>query len=1172
MRSFVHLHVHTEYSLLDGSARITELIESVKKMGMKAIAITDHGGMFGVIDFYKCAKKQGIKPIIGCEVYTANRTMYDKDPVKDKTPGHLVLLAKNRTGYKNMMKIVSLGYVDGFYYKPRIDSSVLEKYHEGIIALSACLAGSVQRHLMNQDYQTAKAEAVKLSEIFGEDHFYLELQDHGLEEQRLINEQLLKMNKETGIPLVATNDIHYLRKEDAEVHDILLCIQTGKTVEEKDRLKFPSNEFYLKSPEEMERIFPYALEALDNTIKIADVCNVEFDFNQIHLPNYDVPNNYEAKDYLRELCTKGLMERYGTAAEGLKERLEYELKTIEDMGYVEYFLIVWDFIRYAKENGIMVGPGRGSAAGSIVAYTLGITDIDPIKYNLIFERFLNPERVSMPDIDIDFCFERRQEVIDYVVRKYGKEKVAQIITFGTMAARAAIRDVGRAVNMPYAQVDTIAKQIPFQLGMTIDKALEMNKTLKEMYDTDEQARYLIDAARAVEGMPRHASTHAAGVVISKEAINEYVPLYMHDNGITTQFTMGTLEELGLLKMDFLGLRNLTVIRDALELIERNHGLKIDFSKMEYHEKEVYELISRGETLGVFQLESTGMRQFMKDLKPDCFEDIIAGISLFRPGPMDSIPKYIENKNHPDRVKYLHPKLEPILNVTYGCLVYQEQVMQVVRDLGGYSYGRSDLVRRAMGKKKMDVMEKERQYFIYGKVDEEGNIEIPGCVRNGVPEHSANQIYDDMIDFAKYAFNKSHAAAYAVLGYQTAYLKYHYPVEFMAALLTSIMGNSAKVAQYIQDCKKKNIAILSPSVNSSNAKFTVENEKIRFGLLAVKNVGLGVIEAIVKARAEKGKFTSFIDFCEKVEASELNKRAIESLIKAGAFDNLGANRAQLLAIYEKVLEGIQQDRRRNLNGQVSMFQSYDEILSDTVKEDILPDVADFPPKIRLAMEKEVLGLYISGHPLAEFENEIKQISNMNTGDFMEAGEEQNGISVEDGAFVRLAGMINHRLNKTTKNNHLMAFLTLEDLYGVAEVVVFPKIFDKYMNLLYEDNVVVVEGRLNVKEEEEPKIIADKISPLVKKAEVTQPSTVDKKIAPKKLYLKISKEKDYSKIIEHIKSVLGNWKGSVPVYLFLEEQNKKMQANKELWVMLSDDLIRELEDILGKDCVKVWDHMI
>ncbi len=750
MRDFVHLHVHTEYSLLDGATRIKDMIKTVKELGMRSIAITDHGSMFGVIDFYKECKKHGIKPIIGCEVYTASRTMKDKDPIKDKRMGHLVLLAKNQVGYQNLIKVVSLGYVEGFYYKPRIDLSVLQKYSEGVIALSACLAGEVQQYLLQNNYEEAKKQAKRLQEIFGEDNFYLELQDHGIKEQKIVNEQLILLSNETSIPLVATNDVHYLKKEDAPIHDVLLCIQTAKTIDDEDRMKFPTHEFYLKSPQEMEELFPYAKEALDHTVKIADLCNVEFDFNQMHLPNYEVPQQYTAKEYLRRLCEEGLKRRYKDITKDLEERLEYELKTIETMGYVEYFLIVWDFIRYAKENNIMVGPGRGSAAGSIVSYTLEITDIDPIKYNLIFERFLNPERISMPDIDIDFCIERRQEVIDYVVRKYGKEKVAQIITFGTMAARAAIRDVGRAMNISYGEVDAIAKQIPMQLGITIDKALEINPSLKDIYSKDEKAKRLIDVARAVEGMPRHASTHAAGVVISKKAIDEYVPLYVHNEGVTTQFTMGTLEELGLLKMDFLGLRNLTVIRDALESIKRNYGVEIDFSTMPYTDSKVYNLITKGDTLGVFQLESAGMRQFMKELKPDCFEDIVAGISLYRPGPMDSIPKYIEYKNNPQKIQYLHPKLEPILNVTYGCLIYQEQVMQIVRELGGYSYGRSDLVRRAMGKKKMEVMEEERKYFIYGKEDENGNIEIAGCIRNGVDEKIANQIYDDMIDFAKYA--------------------------------------------------------------------------------------------------------------------------------------------------------------------------------------------------------------------------------------------------------------------------------------------------------------------------------------------------------------------------------------------------------------------------------------
>ncbi|MFZ5966442.1 MAG: DNA polymerase III subunit alpha [Bacillota bacterium] len=1153
MRDFVHLHVHTEYSLLDGSARISKLIELTKELGMKAIAITDHGCMFGVIDFYKQAVKHGIKPIMGCEVYTAPRTMYDRDPVKDKGLGHLVLLAKNINGYKNIMKIVSLGYTEGFYYKPRIDMDTLMKHGSDIVALSGCLAGRVQQYILNHDYQGAKEEALKLESIFGKGNFYLELQDHGIEEQKDVNHYLVKLSKETGIPLVATNDVHYLRKQDADVHDVLLCIQTGKTVDEEERLKFPTQEFYLKTPDEMAEIFPYALEALDNTVKIGEMCNVEFAFNQIHLPKYDVPEAMDADVYLRQLCDKGLKDRYHEITHELQERLDYELSVIEGMGYVEYFLIVWDFIRYAKENNIMVGPGRGSAAGSIVSYALGITDIDPIKYNLIFERFLNPERITMPDIDIDFCYERRQEVIDYVIDKYGKDKVAQIITFGTMAARAAIRDVGRAINMSYASVDAIAKQIPFQIGMTIDKALEINKTLKDMYESDEQAKYLIDVARAVEGMPRHASTHAAGVVISKEAIDEYVPLYNHENGVSTQFTMGTLEELGLLKMDFLGLRNLTVIRDAISLIEKDHGVLIDFSKMSYDDKKVYELISRADTLGVFQLESGGMRQFMKELKPDCFEDIIAGISLFRPGPMDSIPKYLEYKNNPQKVQYLHPKLKPILNVTYGCFVYQEQVMQVVRDLGGYTYGRSDLVRRAMGKKKMDVMEQERHYFIYGKIKDNGEIEIPGCIRNGVPEEVGNKIFDEMIDFAKYAFNKSHAAAYAVLGYQTAYLKQYYPVEFMAALLTSIMGNTSKVAEYIQDCKRMGIEILPPSVNASMAKFTVENGKIRFGLLAVKNVGLSVIDAIVLARESKGRYMSFTDFCQKVDSKEINKRAIESLIKCGAFDNLGGNRAQLMAVYERVLEGIQQDRRKNLEGQFSLFNIYQDVISDHGLEDRLPDIAEFPTKMMLSMEKEVLGLYVSGHPLSELEEELKSASTVNAAVFVEAMDHPENCQMKDGMSVAIAGMISHKQNKTTKNNNMMAFITLEDLYGTVEVIVFPNVFEKYYGLLYQDNTIIVEGKISFKEEEEPKIICEKIYPLVKRQ-------------GNKLYLKISKDKELS-VLEKIKPILSKWRGNVPVYLYIEEKNQKMRADRDYWVQINQQLVEELSGLLGDECVKI-----
>ncbi len=833
---FVHLHVHTEYSLLDGFTTIDRLMDEVKEKGMDSIAITDHGSMFGVIDFYKKAKEKGVKPIIGCEVYTARRRLTDKDPVKDKNQGHLVLLAKNEAGYKNLIKIVSKGFLEGFYYKPRVDYETLEAHSEGLICLSACLAGDIQQKILNGEKENAEKLALRLKGIFGEDNFYLELQDHGLKEQKIVNREFLQMSKKLEIPLVATNDLHYIQREDHEPHDILLCIQTGKTQQDPDRMKFPNDEFYLKSPEEMEELFPYAVRALENSVKIAERCNVDFDFNAMHLPDYEVPQGYTPFDYLKHLCTEGLYRRYKEPGEDLFKRLNYELNTIKGMGYTEYFLIVWDFIRYARNKNIAVGPGRGSAAGSIVAYTLEITDIDPIKYQLIFERFLNPERISMPDIDIDFCYERREEVIDYVKEKYGSEKVAQIITFGTMAARAAIRDVGRVIDMPYNQVDRIAKEIPFAIGMTIDKALVMNPKLNEIMDEDEQAKYLIEMAKKVEGMPRHASTHAAGVVIAKKAVEEYVPLYMHNDSVSTQFTMGTLEELGLLKMDFLGLRTLTVIRNAMDNVEAQHGIQIDFSGGDYEDPNVYQLISKGETLGVFQLESTGMISFMRELRPDSFEDVVAGVSLFRPGPMESIPRYVASKRDPSKVEYLHESLKPILEVTYGCMVYQEQVMQVVRELAGYSYGRSDIVRRAMGKKKMDVMEKEREYFIHGKEDEEGNVEIQGCIRNGIPKDIANRIYDEMIDFAKYAFNKSHAAAYAVLAYQTAYLKYYYPVEFMAALMTSIMGDTSKVAQYIHDARKMDIEILSPNINRSFSKFTVEEGCIRYGLAAVKKRG------------------------------------------------------------------------------------------------------------------------------------------------------------------------------------------------------------------------------------------------------------------------------------------------------------------------------------------------
>ena len=1077
-KNFTHLHVHTEYSLLDGFSRVKTLVKRAKEKGMTAVAITDHGCMFGAIDFYKAAKAEGIKPIIGCEVYTAPRKLTDKDPNYDKHQGHLVLLAKDMTGYKNLIKIVSKSYVDGFYYKPRTDMDELKKHSQGLIALSACLAGDVPRAIMNGNYDKARKLAMEYRDIFGNGNYYLEIQDHGLPEQKQVNTEVVRLSRELNIPLVATNDVHYVDKDDAKIQDILMCLQMQKTIDDENRMKFPSDEFYLKSREEMEQLFPELEEALDNTNEIAERCNVEFEFNKYHLPRYDVPEGYTTNGYFRELCQKGLVERYGEdCPEEYKERLEYELNTIENMGYVEYFLIVWDFINFAKQNNIMVGPGRGSAAGSIVAYTLKITDIDPMKYSLLFERFLNPERVSMPDIDIDFCYERREEVIDYVKRKYGEDHVAQIITFGTMGAKIAIRDVARVLNVSYNKADQIAKEIPFELGMTIDKAMDSNPTLVELYESDAEAREVIDISKRLEGTLRHASTHAAGVVIARNPVDEYVPLYKHQDSITTQFTMTTLEELGLLKMDFLGLRTLTVIRDALDLIELNRDIKgytehIDFSKMEYDDDEVFETLSQGNTLGVFQLESSGMRNFMKQLKPNSFEDIVAGISLFRPGPMDSIPTYIENKNNPEKVTYINDKLRPILEVTYGCLVYQEQVMQVVRDLAGYSYGRSDLVRRAMSKKKMDVMEEERQYFIHGKFDDEGNIEIPGCIRNGISEEDANKIFDDMIDFARYAFNKSHAAAYGVLAYETAYLKVHYPVEFMAALMTSIMGNSDKVVEYIRECNAIGIPVNPPDINKSFSKFSVEGDSIRFGLAAVKNVGVNIIENIVKEREENGEFKDFVDFAKRLDTKDTNKRVVESLIKCGAFDQISENRATLMAGYESVLESISMDRKKNVQGQISLFDAFSAQVDEAPEMQLstnLPVVREFSEKERLNMEKEVLGMYLSGHPLSEYKSELDRKTSINMKKINELKEDEKTYMKLHDREVIMGGMVIAKRIMTTKRNEIMAFITLEDLYGTIEVVVFPQTLKKFNILLNDDSIILIKGAISI-DDDEAKLIA------------------------------------------------------------------------------------------------------
>ena len=1154
-QKFTHLHVHTEYSLLDGFTTIDRLMDQVKAKGMDSIAITDHGSMFGVVEFYKKAKKKGIKPIIGCEVYTARRKMQEKDPVKDKHQGHLVLLAENETGYQNLIKLVSMGFLDGFYYKPRIDYSTLAKYKEGLICLSACLGGDIQQLILNGEHQNAEKLALKLKEIFGPEHFYLELQDHQLKEQKIVNHEFIQMSKKLGIPLVATNDLHYIDREDHEPHDILLCIQTGKIIQDTQRMKFPNSEFYLKSPEEMEALFSHVPEALENTVKIADRCNVDFDFNAMHLPDYQVPEGYTVYEYLEKLCTDGLYMRYKEPTKEMEDRLQYELGTIKSMGYVEYFLIVWDFIRYAKDQNIAVGPGRGSAAGSIVAYTLEITDIDPIKYKLIFERFLNPERISMPDIDIDFCYERREEVIDYVKEKYGSEKVAQIITFGTMAARAAIRDVGRVIDMPYIQVDRIAKEIPFAIGMTIDQALKINPKLKEIMKEDDQADYLIQMARRVEGLPRHASTHAAGVVIAKKAVDQYVPLYMHNDSVSTQFTMGTLEELGLLKMDFLGLRTLTVIRNAMDNVAAIHGVKVDFSNGDYEDRNVYQLISKGDTLGVFQLESTGMISFMKELKPDSFEDVVAGISLFRPGPMESIPRYIASKKDPLKVEYTHESLKPILDVTYGCMVYQEQVMQVVRELAGYSFGRSDIVRRAMGKKKMDVMEKEREYFIHGKENEQGEVEIQGCIRNGIPKEAANKIYDEMIDFAKYAFNKSHAAAYAVLAYQTAYLKYYYPVEFMAALMTSIMGDTSKVAQYIHDAKKMDIEILPPDINKSYSKFTVEKGKIRFGMAAVKNVGVSMIDSIVNIRKEKGEYKDFNDFCQKVPSKDLNKRAIESLIKSGAFDGFDANRAQLMSIHETVLDSVSKAKKKNVDGQIGLFDlGASENLA--MPSQRLPDLKEFNEKKKLAMEKETVGMYITGHPLAEYENILKDFISTNSAELKEGVKSAENTPIfRDKQPVIVGGLVAEKSTKMTRNNNLMAFIRLEDLYGDLECVIFPNVYERYQPLIEEDQILLVKGTLDLKEDEEPKILINKIKSV---------ETLKKR----KICITLEHKND-KETFDRVKMILGKENGDTPVYLRIKDTEEKLKAPRSLWIPHNGKALSLLKKELGEEAVTLYE---
>ena len=1067
--AFTHLHVHTEYSLLDGSSKISELLPRAKELGMDSLAITDHGVMYGVIDFYKKAKEVGVKPILGCEIYVAPGSRFDREQSRGEDRYyHLVLLAENNQGYKNLMKIVTRGFTEGYYYRPRVDYEVLERYHEGIIALSACLAGEIPNKILKEDYEGAREAARKMNALFGPGNFFLELQDHGLRQQTQVNSVIMRMSKELDIPLVVTNDVHYIREEDAVPHDILLCIQTGKLVTDKDRMRYEGGQFFLKSEEEMQKVFPYAREAMENTHKIAERCNVEIVFGEQKVPKFDVPEGYDAFSYLKELCEKGLVKRYGDPPpEELKERLAYELDTIKNMGYVDYFLIVWDFIRFAKSQGIAVGPGRGSAAGSIVSYCLEITNIDPIRYQLIFERFLNPERVSMPDIDIDFCYERRQEVIDYVYEKYGKDKVVQIITFGTMAARMAVRDVGRAMNIPYAQVDKVAKMIPMELGITIEKALKHNPELRQAYEADEVTKNLIDMSMRLEGLPRHTSIHAAGVVIGSEPLDEFVPLSRGaDNVITTQFTMTTIEELGLLKMDFLGLRTLTVIQDAVRMVEKKTGQPLDINAIDYNDAAVYEMIGQAKTEGVFQLESAGMKYFMRELKPGNLEDIIAGISLYRPGPMDFIPKYIKGKNNKESIRYSCPELEEILEPTYGCIVYQEQVMQIVMKLAGYTLGRSDLVRRAMSKKKADVMAKERANFVYGN-EEEG---VEGCIKRGIPEDVANHVFDEMIDFAKYAFNKSHAAAYAVVAYQTAWLRCHYPMEFMAALLTSVITNPKKITEYINTCRSMGIRILQPDINEGESGFSVSGDAIRYGLSAIKSLGKNVIDAMIEEREAHGKYKNLKDFMERLTSKEINKRTIENLIKAGALDSLGATRRQLMMVYAYVLDEVNREKKENITGQMSLFDFFSE---EEKKEYEIqyPDVGEFEMSQKLAFEKEVLGIYVSGHPLQDYMASMEKQITAKTTDF--EPDEESGLAVlKDGRNYIVGGLISNVTVKLTKTNQNMAFITLEDLYGTVEVILFPRDYQKYRDLLVMDTGVYVRGRASVSEEN-GKLVAETV---------------------------------------------------------------------------------------------------
>ncbi len=1154
--SFVHLHTHTEYSLLDGSNKIKEYVARVKELGMEAAAITDHGAMFGVIDFYRAARAEGIKPILGCEVYVAPNSRFDKELTGGEDRYyHLVLLAETNEGYANLVKIVSKGYVEGFYYRPRVDMEVLEQYHKGIIALSACLAGEVQRYIVKGLYDEARKTALKYEGIFGKGNYFLELQDHGIPEQKTVNQALLRMSRELEIPLAATNDIHYTNAEDAKPHDILLCIQTAKKLQDEDRMRYEGGRYYVKSQEEMEALFPYAKEALENTGKIAERCNVEIEFGVTKLPKFDVPEGYTSWEYLNKICFEGLKERYPSDDGTRKERLEYELGVIKRMGYVDYFLIVWDFIKYARDHGIAVGPGRGSAAGSIVSYVMHITNIDPMAYQLLFERFLNPERVSMPDIDIDFCYERRQEVIDYVVRKYGKDRVAQIVTFGTMAARGVIRDVGRVMDLPYAFVDSIAKMIPAEPGrtVTLKDALKMNPEFRDSYEKDPQVHELVDMSMRLEGLPRHTSMHAAGVVICQKAADEYVPLSRATDGsITTQFTMTTLEELGLLKMDFLGLRTLTVIQDAARLAEKSAHIHLNMDEINYDDKAVFASIGSGKTDGIFQLESAGMKSFMKELKPKNLEDVIAGIALYRPGPMDFIPQYIRGKDHPETITYDCPELEEILEPTYGCIVYQEQVMQIVQRLAGYTLGRSDLVRRAMSKKKASVMEKERQNFVYGN-PEEG---VPGCISKGIPEKTAHKIFDEMTDFAKYAFNKSHAVVYAVVAYQTAYLKYYYPVEFMAALMTSCIENPGKVSEYILTCRQMDIPILPPDINEGEAAFSISSKSIRYGLSAIKSIGRPVVECIVAERKLGGAFKSLTDFIERMSGKEVNKKTLENLIKAGALDSLGGNRQQYMMAYAGIMESVAQSRKNTMTGQMSLFDLVDEEEKEHFKIQ-LPKVEEYKKELVLSFEKEVLGVYISGHPLEEYEERWRKNITAVTTDF-QLDEETNKSRVRDGELVIIGGMITAKTIKYTKNNRVMAFLQIEDLVGTVEVIVFPNIYERNSGMLTEEAKVFVSGHVNGEEDKASKLICDRIF------------SFDE--GKRELWIQFA---DQAACMEQEAELLGlihDSDGGDPVVLYAaaERTTKRLGAGKT--VLAEGELLARLRQRFGSDNVKVVEKRI